>query len=96
MDPQHSAQDVLRCDLCDTPVQPMYICHINYVYPVLGYISQSNPKSMKWCHLKSGGLQLNVQNIPIKCLNFTVKNAVFFARSPFFLGNIRNTKALKY
>ena len=30
MDPQHSAQDVLRCDLCDTPVPPMYcdICHI--------------------------------------------------------------------
>ena len=29
MDPQHSAQDVLRCDLCDDPVPPMYcdICH---------------------------------------------------------------------
>ena len=30
MDPQRSAQDVLRCDLCETPVPPMYcdICHI--------------------------------------------------------------------
>nr|XP_022322075.1 uncharacterized protein LOC111123795 [Crassostrea virginica] len=31
MNPKHSAQDVIRCDLCDTPVPPMHcdICHIN-------------------------------------------------------------------
>ena len=31
MDSNHSAQDVTRCDLCETPVPPMHcdICHIN-------------------------------------------------------------------
>lgn len=31
MDPRNSAQDVIRCDLCETPVPPLYcgICHIN-------------------------------------------------------------------
>lgn len=31
MDPWRSAQDVLRCDLCETPVPPYYcdLCHIN-------------------------------------------------------------------
>lgn len=31
MDPRHSAQDVLRCHLCETPVPPLYcqICDIH-------------------------------------------------------------------
>lgn len=31
MDPRNSAKDVIRCDLCETPVPPLYceICHIN-------------------------------------------------------------------
>ncbi|XP_052709979.1 E3 ubiquitin-protein ligase TRIM71-like [Crassostrea angulata] len=31
MDPRRSAQDVLRCDLCETPVPPYYcdLCHVN-------------------------------------------------------------------
>ena len=31
MDPQNNAQDVLRCDLCETPVPPKHcdICHIH-------------------------------------------------------------------
>lgn len=31
MEPRNSAQDVIRCDLCETPVPPLYceICHIN-------------------------------------------------------------------
>ena len=31
MDPQQSPQDVIRCDLCETPVPPKHcdICHIH-------------------------------------------------------------------
>nr|XP_022309603.1 uncharacterized protein LOC111115234 [Crassostrea virginica] len=31
MDPHYSAQDIIRCDLCETPVPPMCcdVCHIN-------------------------------------------------------------------
>lgn len=31
MDPQHSAQDVVRCDICDCPVPPLHcdFCHLN-------------------------------------------------------------------
>ena len=38
MDPQHSAQDVLRCDLCETPVPPVYcdICFIKLCEPCVG------------------------------------------------------------
>ena len=47
MDPRHSAQDILRCDLCETPVPPMYcdICHIKPVVPCVGvHISDRSKK----------------------------------------------------
>lgn len=73
MDPSCSGQDVLRCDVCETPVAQLHcdICHINLCKPCVGEHVIDETKERKVVPFKKRGSTL-------KCLKHSTKICEIF------------------
>uniref|UniRef100_K1PEJ4 Tripartite motif-containing protein 2 n=1 Tax=Magallana gigas TaxID=29159 RepID=K1PEJ4_MAGGI len=76
MDPRRSAQDVLRCDLCETPVPPYYcdLCHVNLCKKCAGEHLLDESKEHKVVPIKQ---RRSMSNCP-ECQKHTPKQSELY------------------